>query len=102
MLINGSTAFAPAEARNGKPFWQQPVAAQQLCSSFIAASGKTVDRLDANLRDALKKGSKDSSFSHDALEKLLSTSNVYVYCEESQDQAKAHLTHLRLVTGPSS
>lgn len=78
VLTNGSTAFVPAEARNGKPFWQQPIAAQQLCSTFIAANGKTVDKLDASLRDALKKGSKESSFSLHALEKLLSESNVPV------------------------
>jgi hypothetical protein len=78
MLTNGSTAFVAAEARNGKPNWQQPIAAQQLCSSFVAANGKTVEKLEANLRDAIKKGSKDSSSSLDALEKLLSESNVCV------------------------
>ena len=86
-LTNGSTAFVQAEARNGKPCWQQPIAAQHLCSSFITANGKLVEKLDASLRDPLKKGSKDSSLSLDALEQLLSKSNVCVQCGQRQKRA---------------
>lgn len=78
MLTNGSTAFVSTKARDGTTFWEQPVAAQQLCSSFLTTNGKAVEKLDANLQDALKKGSKDSSSSLAALQKLLSESKVYV------------------------